>query len=547
MTAEELHLIAERKREKSAAFTAELRVCTGTSCLAMGSETLASALQQSLESSGKADRCHVKRVGCAGLCAAGPLVTVAPDAVRYRHVQPGDAPAIVSALGERPVERLRLPDDLPFFARQTRIVLEHCGVVDPGDIGDSIAVGGYAALARALTRMTPPEVIKEVADAGLRGRGGAGYPTGLKWTTVAKAGNHVKYVICNGDEGDPGAFMDRSIMEGDPHRVIEGMAIGGYAVGARKGYIYVRAECPLPIERLNRAIREARRLRLLGTGIFDTAFDFDVEVRVGAGAYVCGEETALIASIEGGRGTPRPRPPYPADYGLWGQPTLINNVETFANIAPIIRNGGAWYAGFGTPGSRGTKVFSLAGQVRNTGLVEVPMGTTLREIIFDIGGGMREGRTFKAVQTGGPSGGCIPAEHLDTPVEYERLKALGSIIGSGGMIVVDDSTSMVDMARFFMEFCKDESCGKCIPCRVGTTQMYDLLSRFVARDAEPRDLDLLEELCDLTRNTSLCGLGQAAPNPVLSTLRYFRDEYLECMKTDEEPLPPTQDHATTTH
>lgn len=533
MTSEELHQVAERKREQNAWLTAEARVCTGTGCLSMRSDQLATALQQALEASGKADRCRVKRVGCIGLCAAGPLVSIAPDGTLYQKVQPGDAPPIAASLGEHPVERLRLPPDLPFFARQQRIVLSHCGAIDPADVRDYIAAGGYSALARALTQMTPAEVIKEVADSGLRGRGGAGYPTGLKWTTVAKAGNNARYVICNGDEGDPGAFMDRSIMEGDPHRIIEGMIIGGYAVGARKGYIYVRAECPLPIERLSRALREARRMRLLGSGIFDTAFDFDVEVRVGAGAYVCGEETALIASIEGGRGTPRPRPPYPADYGLWGQPTLINNVETFANIPPIIEQGGAWYAAFGTSGSPGTKVFSLAGQVRNTGLIEVPMGTTLREIIFDIGGGMLEGRSFKAVQTGGPSGGCIPAEHLDTPVEYERLHALGSIVGSGGMIVMDDTTCMVDAARFFMEFCKDESCGKCIPCRVGTTQMHELLTRFVERTAEPRDLQLLEELCDVTRHTSLCGLGQAAPNPVLSTLRYFREEYTERMAVAE--------------
>jgi bidirectional [NiFe] hydrogenase diaphorase subunit len=406
-------------------------------------------------------------------------------------------------------------------------VLANNGTIDPEEISDYIAAGGYQALAKAVTEMSPIEIINEVTKSGLRGRGGAGYPTSLKWMTVAKALSDTKYVICNADEGDPGAFMDRSVLEGDPHRVLEGMAIGAYAVGASKGYIYVRAEYPTAIERLKRAIRQAKRLNVLGHEIFGTTFDFNIDIRLGAGAYVCGEETALIASIEGRRGSPRPRPPYPADYGLYGQPTLINNVETLANIPTIINKGGDWYAGFGTEDSKGTKVFALAGQIKNTGLIEVPMGMKLRDIIYDIGGGMVEGRTFKAVQTGGPSGGCIPAEHLDTAVEYKSLRELGSIMGSGGMIVMDNTADMVEVARYFMEFSKEESCGKCIPCRVGTTQMFNILSKIIAGEGTEEDLAMLRELCDLAQNTSLCGLGQSAPNPVLSTLRYFPDEYSE--------------------
>jgi bidirectional [NiFe] hydrogenase diaphorase subunit len=389
-------------------------------------------------------------------------------------------------------------------------------------------------LAKALTEMMPMEVIDEVVTSGLRGRGGAGYPTGLKWVTVSKAISDTKYVICNADEGDPGAFMDRSVLESDPHRIIEGMTIAGYAVGADKGYIYVRAEYPLAIDRLKKAIRQADRKNLLGNDIFGTPFNFRVEIRLGAGAFVCGEETALIASIEGKRGQPRPRPPYPADYGLWGHPTLINNVETFANIAPIINRGGEWYASFGTERSKGTKVFALAGQIENTGLIEVPMGIPLREIIFDIGGGMASNRKFKAVQTGGPSGGCIPADHLDTPVDYESLLELGSIMGSGGMIVIDDSSDMVDVARYFMEFSMSESCGKCIPCRVGTAEMHNMLHKIIGGNATKVDLDMLIDLCDLVKNTSLCGLGQSAPNPVESTLHFFQDEYMAKLTTESE-------------
>jgi bidirectional [NiFe] hydrogenase diaphorase subunit len=378
---------------------------------------------------------------------------------------------------------------------------------------------------RAVTDMSPLEVIREIAKSGLRGRGGAGYPTGLKWTTVAKAVDSKKYIVCNADEGDPGAFMDRSVLESDPHRVLEGMAIAAYAVGASHGYIYIRAEYPLAVKHLKTAIRQAERLGLLGQDICGATFSFRVEIRLGAGAFVCGEETALIASIEGGRGMPRPRPPYPAERGLWGHPTLINNVETFANIAPIIRNGGAWFSGIGTEKSKGTKVFALAGAICNTGLIEVPMGTSLRDIIFEIGGGIPDGKQFKAVQTGGPSGGCIPEKHLDSPVDYESLAKLGSIMGSGGMIVMDETSSMVDVARYFMEFSMSESCGKCVPCRTGTAHMHDLLKKIAAGEGSPRDIDLLRRLCDLVKHTSLCGLGQSAPNPVLSTLEYFSGEY----------------------
>lgn len=531
-TPEELDQIAQKEQEKAAAYDHEIRVCTAAGCLSQRSGEI---VEQLAAAAGEERNCRVKGVGCMGLCAAGPLVEVAPDGVMYQKVKPEDAHDIVESLGRQALERLHLDTAVPFFQRQQRIVLENSGIVDPEEVRDYIAMGGYQALAQALTLMSPLDVINEVTHSGLRGRGGAGYPVGLKWTTVSKAISDTKYVICNGDEGDPGAFMDRSVLEGDPHRVLEGMAIAGYAVGASKGYVYVRAEYPLAIARLKKAIRQATRLNLLGNDILGTTFSFSIDIRLGAGAYVCGEETALIASIEGRRGMPRPRPPYPADFGLWGEPTLINNVETLASIAPIIRNGGAWYAGFGTEDSKGTKVFALAGQVQNTGLIEVPMGMSLREIIFDIGGGLGSGRAFKAVQTGGPSGGCIPAQYLDTPVEYKSLQELGSIMGSGGMIIMDDTSSMVDVARYFMEFSMTESCGKCIPCRVGTAQMYKLLDKIAEGRATAKDLEMLKELCDLAQHASLCGLGQSAPNPVLSTLRYFEEEYLEKL-TDEAPL-----------
>jgi bidirectional [NiFe] hydrogenase diaphorase subunit len=410
------------------------------------------------------------------------------------------------------------------------IVLENSGKIDPERIESYLAAEGYQGLYQVIHEMQPNEVIEAIARSGLRGRGGAGYPTGLKWATVAKEKADRKYVICNADEGDPGAYMDRSVLESDPHRVLEGMAIAAYAIGANQGYIYIRAEYPLAISRLQTAIQQAQRLRLLGSQIFDSPFDFRIDLRIGAGAYVCGEETALMASIEGKRGTPRPRPPYPAESGLWGYPTLINNVETLANIPAIIRKGADWFASIGTQKSKGTKVFALAGKVCNTGLIEVPMGTTLRQIVEEMGGGVPDGGKAKAVQTGGPSGGCIPAEAFDTPVDYESLAELGSIMGSGGAIVMDEETNMVDVARFFMEFCMDESCGKCIPCRVGTVQLYRLLTKIREGKASPADLELLEEMCDMVKSTSLCGLGQSAPNPVLSTLRYFRDEYLALIR-----------------
>jgi bidirectional [NiFe] hydrogenase diaphorase subunit len=428
-----------------------------------------------------------------------------------------------------------LPPNLPFFSRQQKNVLALSGRIDPENIDDYLAVGGYNAAITALTEMRPGDIVRQIQESGLRGRGGAGYPTGLKWSTVAKAPGPQKHVVCNADEGDPGAFMDRSVLESTPHSVLEGMIIAAYAVGASNGYIYVRAEYPLAVKRLKLAIREAKRHNLLGHAICGAAFDLNLEIRLGAGAFVCGEETALIESIEGRRGIPRPRPPYPAEHGLWGHPTLINNVETFANIPLIIERGAAWFANLGTEKSKGTKVFALTGKIKHTGLIEVPMGTTLREIVFEIGGGIPGGHTFKAIQTGGPSGGCIPAEHLDTPVSYESLNELGSIMGSGGMIVIDETTSMVEIVRYFMQFCMDESCGKCNPCRVGTAQIHGLLDKFCNRTATEADLATLEMLCQLVKNTSLCGLGQSAPNPVLSTLRYFRQEYLDRIV---DPAPP---------
>ncbi|QIK38264.1 NADH-quinone oxidoreductase subunit L [Caldichromatium japonicum] len=508
----------------------EIRVCVAASCQSSGSLPVLEALKEACATQGNG-RCKVKGVGCMGLCSAGPLVAVAErdaelnSSLLYRNVTPVDAPEILASLQGPPVERLRCPTDQPFFQQQVRIVLERSGLIDPESLPEAIVHGGYSALIQTITEMTPAEVIREVTASGLRGRGGAGYPTGLKWSTVAKMPSAQKYVICNADEGDPGAFMDRAVLESDPHRVLEGMAIAAYAIGASKGYIYVRAEYPLAVARLETAIRAARRAGFLGARVADTPFAFDIDLRLGAGAFVCGEETALMASIEGLRGQPRPRPPYPAESGLWGCPTLINNVETFANIAPIIRKGGAWFAQIGTEGSKGTKVFALAGRIKNTGLIEVPMGITLRAIIEEISGGIPDGKRFKAVQTGGPSGGCIPEQYLDTPVDYDSLKTLGTIMGSGGMIVIDETASMVDVARFFMEFCMSESCGKCIPCRTGTWQMHALLEKIARGAGTDEDLALLEELCEVVRAMSLCGLGQTAPNPVLSTLRYFRHEY----------------------
>ncbi|MCO5188396.1 MAG: NAD(P)H-dependent oxidoreductase subunit E [Anaerolineae bacterium] len=535
MLLEKLEEIAVDFRRAEANYDHTIRVCTAAGCLSAESDTVKSAFEKEISADHK---CQIKGVGCLGLCSRGPLVAVDSrrGEVLYGDVSTEDAHSIVASLQAEPVARLRIDTDTPFFKRQLNIVLENSGKIDPDSIEEYIANDGYTALVEALTELDPFDVIDDVVTSGLRGRGGGGYPTGLKWTTVAKADGDIKYVICNADEGDPGAFMDRSVLESDPHRVLEGMALAAYAVGASEGYIYVRGEYPLAISRLKTAIRQAQKLGFLGSNICNTPFNFHVKIRLGAGAFVCGEETALIASIEGKRGQPRSRPPYPAEYGLWGEPTLINNVETFANIPSIIRNGGAWYAKIGTARSKGTKVFALAGSITNTGIIEVPMGTVLRDIIYDIGGGIPGDNAFKAVQTGGPSGGCIPAEHLDTPVEYESLYDLGSIMGSGGMIVMDESASMVDVAKYFMEFCMSESCGKCVPCRVGTVQMHNLLDKFSRGEATVEDLELLEQLCDVVKHTSLCGLGQSAPNPVLSTLRFFRHEYEALLNEEDQRL-----------
>jgi bidirectional [NiFe] hydrogenase diaphorase subunit len=519
----ELQEIAEQERQ--ARKPIRIRCCVAAGCLSANAQTVKQELEAAVAAAGMENRVEVCGVGCMRLCSQGPLVQVDADGALYAHVTPESAPMVIAAIdggGDGTPERVDA--NLPFFTRQLPIVLENSGQIDPERIESYIAAGGYQALYQALHELSPVEVVEAITSSGLRGRGGAGYPTGLKWATIAKSIGERKFVVCNGDEGDPGAFMDRSVLESDPHRILEGMAIAAYAIGASQGYAYVRGEYPLAIRRLEIAIRQAKKHGLLGSQIFESGFDFRVDIRIGAGAFVCGEETALMASIEGKRGTPRPRPPYPAESGLWGFPTLINNVETFANIAPIIRNGADWFAGIGTEKSKGTKVFALAGQIRNTGLIEVPMGATLREIVEELGGGAPNG-LVKAVQTGGPSGGCIPASLLDTPVDYDSLAQVGSIMGSGGMIVMDQSTSMVDVAHYFMEFCRDESCGKCIPCRVGTVQLERLLSKIRAGQATREDLEQLKELCRMVQETSLCGLGQSAPNPVLSTLRYFPEEY----------------------
>ncbi len=499
-------------------------VCQAAGCLSAQSDRVFEEITAQLIADGVTD-VAVKRVGCLGLCAAGPLVEVPETGEMFRQVSPDDVGEVVAnlkkahAVAEKPVLE-------PFFSRQHRVVLENCGKVDPENIDDYLSRKGYSALRRAVTEMTPQQVIDEIAKSGLRGRGGAGYPTGLKWSTVAKQPAGEKYVVCNADEGDPGAFMDRSVLESDPYRVLEGMAIAGYAVGASHGYVYCRAEYPLAVQRLKAAIHRAEKGGVLGHGIAGSTFDFTVELRLGAGAFVCGEETALIASIQGGRGTPVPRPPFPAASGLRKRPTLINNVESFASVPVIVRGGGDAYAQVGVGKSRGTKVFALAGRIVNGGLIEVPLGIKLRDVIFEIGGGVPDGRKFKAVQTGGPSGGCLPEELLDMSVDYESLLAAGSFMGSGGMIVMDDTSCMVDVARYFMDFCREESCGKCVPCRVGTTELHMLLTKITKGQATMADLAQLEKVAAMVRDTSLCGLGQGAPNPVFSTLRYFRDEYL---------------------
>ena len=521
-------------------------VCTGGGCIASGALEVSAALREQLERHGLANEVRVIESGCLGPCAVGPVAAVYPDNVFYQGIRPDDAADIVEEhlLKGRVVERLvhttpagrTLPglQEVPFFQKQVKIVLRNCGVIDPLKIEEYIARDGYRALGKVLTAMTPEEVIAEMKASGLRGRGGAGFLTGLKWEFTRKAAGDVKYILCNGDEGDPGAFMDRSVLEGDPHSVIEGMAIAAYAIGAQQGYAYIRAEYPLAVERFNHALRQAREYGLLGRDIFGTSFQFDIEVRMGSGAFVCGEETALMTSIEGNRGEPRPRPPFPAQKGLWGRPSCLNNVETFANVPPILLQGAKWFASYGTAKSKGTKVFALAGAVNNTGLVEVPIGMPLGEIIYDIGGGVPNGKKFKAVQLGGPSGGCIPKEYLNVPVDYESLSELGAIMGSGGMIVMEEGDSVVELAQFYLGFCVDESCGKCAPCRIGGTQMLRLLDKVVARTGTATDIATVRRVAQAMQKASLCALGQTAPNPVLSALKYFPGEFDERL----QPVAP---------
>ena len=525
-----------------------LMVCAGTGCVSNDSFKVKDALEMELAKRGLENEVQVVTTGCNGFCAAGPLMVVQPEGIFYQQVKESDVPHLVEEhfLKGRPVKKLMYtpPEtpvpvatmmDIEFFKRQRLIALRNRGLIDPEKIDEYIAREGYTALVKALTEMAPEQIIEEVMLSGLRGRGGAGFPTGVKWDVVRRAEGEPKYVICNGDEGDPGAFMDRSIVESDPHSVIEGMVIGGRAIGASKGVVYIRNEYPLALERLLIAIAQAREYGLLGENILDTGFDFDISITRGAGAFVCGEETALIAAVEGRLGEPRTRPPYPAESGLWGKPTCINNVETWANVPPIINRGGKWYSEIGTETSKGTKVFSLVGKITNTGLVEVPMGITLREIIYDIGGGIPDGKKFKAVQTGGPSGGCIPSERIDLPIDFESLTEAGSMMGSGGMVVMDEDTCMVDVARYFIAFTQDESCGKCTPCREGTKLMLDILTKITDGHGTHEDLAALEEVAKIVKETSLCGLGKTAPNPVLTTLRYFRDEYLSHIEAHKCP------------
>lgn len=564
MRFDKLKELGDQECTRQQQYQRRIYCCTSTACLSAGAGQVHSTLEQAVEACQcDENEAEVVKTGCLGLCSAGPLVRVEQkeeDPVLYGNVSTDAAQYIVSkhvpiqknaaATDEDELDESVTPHDiphyraslrrirsktdydkhiisldLPFFTKQEKVVLNETGRIDPDKLEDYLAHGGYKALAYVLENMSPEEVCSEILDSGLRGRGGAGFPTGMKWNFVRQEESETKYVIVNGDEGDPGAYMDRTVMEDDPHRVLEGMMICAYAVGASAGYLYIRGEYPIAIDRIRKAIRSARRRQILGRSVLGTDFKFVADVRIGAGAFVCGEETALIHSVEGKRGMPRIRPPYPSKSGLWDAPTVINNVETMANIPSIINKGAEWYAAIGTEESKGTKVFALAGHLRNTGLIEVPMGITLREIVFDIGGGIPGGRGFKAAQTGGPSGGCIPQEYLDTPVDYESLNELGSIMGSGGLVIIDDSTEMPDFAKYFMEFCVDESCGKCVPCRIGTVQIGKLLDKIIAGTGEPEDLEKLENLCQVVQTTSLCGLGQSAPNPVLSTLKYFRDEY----------------------
>ena len=535
MTVEDLRELADKERTRQAQFKFRILYCASAGCVSSGCDAARETLKTTLQDTGLAKSCEVIGTGCLGLCGEGPLVYVQTDNTLYQHVDADAARRIVKEhIGEgRPVREHMIDLSSPFFASQYKIVLENMGRTNAESLDEYVAAGGYEALAKTLTEYSPDEVVEEIRKSGLRGRGGAGYLTGLKWSLVRKNKGEQKYVVCNADEGDPGAFMDRSVLEGDPHRILEGMAIAGYAIGAGQGFIYVRAEYPLAIERLKLAIKQAERTGLLGNRILESQFNFRIDLRIGAGAFVCGEETALLRSVMGRRGRPRPRPPYPSEKGLWDMPTLINNVETFANVVPIINRGSAWFSSIGTPKSAGTKVFALAGNVRNTGLIEVPMGVPLRKVIFDIGGGTPEGTEFKAAQIGGPSGGYIPKEHLDLPVDYESLTTVGSFMGSGGMIVMDSSASMVDVAKYFMEFSMDESCGKCIPCRVGTKHIHGLLERVVAGEATTEEFEMLKELCVMVKETSLCGLGQGAPNPVLSSIRFFEHEYTSVLRKSE--------------
>ena len=543
-TLEEINKIRAKKRieldlrKNTAADTREkhILVCQGTGCTSSKSPEILENFKKIIKEK-NIQNVRVIKTGCFGLCAKGPIVIIRPEDTFYAMVKPEDCEEIIEShiLNGKIVERLLCKDidgtkvqkldELTFYKKQKRIALKNCGIINPEDIDEYIAFDGYRALSRVLLEMTPDEVIDIISKSGLRGRGGAGFPTGKKWKSTKEAKGDIKYVVCNADEGDPGAFMDRSILEGDPHSIIEAMQIAGFAIGAKKGFIYVRAEYPIAVERLKIAIKQAREYGILGNNILGTNFSFDIEIRLGAGAFVCGEETALLESIEGKRGQPRVKPPYPAVSGLWGKPTLINNVETYANIAQIILNGPEWYSSIGTENSKGTKVFALGGNVNNVGLVEVPMGTTLREIVYDIGGGIPNGRDFKAAQTGGPSGGCIPKEHLDTPIDYESLKQIGSMMGSGGLIIMDDTKCMVCLAKFYLEFTVSESCGKCTPCRIGTKRMLEILERLCSGEGEEYDIYRLEKLAVNIQKSSICGLGQSAPNPVISTMKYFRDEF----------------------
>ena len=520
-------------------YRSQVLICTGTGCSSSNSPAIIKRFEECIKNAGLENEIKVVRTGCFGLCENGPICIVYPEGAFYSHIKVDDVERIVSEhlvkgrvvadlLYKKSVTedgKIRSLEEIDFYKKQKRVALRNCGVIDPENINEYIAFDGYKALAKALTEMSRDDVIDVILKSGLRGRGGAGFPTGLKWKFAKAPESDVKYVCCNADEGDPGAFMDRSVLEGDPHSVLEAMAIAGYAIGSQQGYIYVRAEYPIAVKRLRIAIDQAREAGLLGKDIFGTGFNFDIDLRLGSGAFVCGEETALMTSIEGCRGEPRPRPPFPAIKGLFGKPTILNNVETLANVCQIILNGPEWFASMGTEKSKGTKVFALGGKINNTGLVEIPMGTTLREIIYDIGGGIPNGKKFKAAQTGGPSGGCIPAEHLDIPIDYDNLIAIGSMMGSGGMIVMDEDNCMVNIAKFFLEFTVDESCGKCPPCRIGTRRMLEILDRITHGKGEDGDIEKLEKLAKNIKASALCGLGQTAPNPVLSTLRYFRDEY----------------------